>query len=63
MFAILKANGCEVEFVRYPGSHHLFPWTGEPAHIEDFLQRILDWFLQHLGMMTSVPTTGEHMSA
>ncbi len=48
MFAILKANGCEVEFVRYPGGHHLFPWTGEPAHIEDFLQRVLDWFQRHL---------------
>ncbi len=49
MYTILKANGCEVEFVRYPDSHHLFLWGGEPTYAEDFMRRTLDWFQRYLG--------------
>ncbi|HKG24760.1 MAG TPA: S9 family peptidase, partial [Thermomicrobiales bacterium] len=49
MYTILRANGCEVEFVRYPDSHHLFLWGGEPAYAEDFMRRTLEWFQSHLG--------------
>ncbi len=49
MFVALKKAGCEVEFARYPGGAHLFPFVGEPAHRVDLLARMLDWFKEHLG--------------
>lgn len=49
MFTILKENGCEVEFVRYPGASHLFMSAGAPAHRVDVLTRTLRWFKDHLG--------------
>lgn len=49
MFTVLAANGCEVEFVRYPNATHLFLWGGEPAYVEDYLTRTLEWFQRHLG--------------
>jgi dipeptidyl aminopeptidase/acylaminoacyl peptidase len=49
MFTLLADNGCEVEFVRYPNSTHLFLWGGEPAYLEDYLTRTLGWFKRYLG--------------
>jgi dipeptidyl aminopeptidase/acylaminoacyl peptidase len=49
LFALLKAAGCETEFVRYPNSHHHFLWGGEPTYVEDFLRRTVEWFKRHLG--------------
>ncbi len=49
MFVALKKANCEVEFARYPGGSHVFPWVGEPAHREDLLRRVLEWFTDHLG--------------
>jgi dipeptidyl aminopeptidase/acylaminoacyl peptidase len=49
MFVALKAAGCAVEFVRYPGGSHLFLRGGPAAHKEDFYTRVLAWFKAHLG--------------
>ncbi len=49
MFIALKEAGCEVEFARYPGGSHLFLRGGPPEHREDFLERTLAWFKDHLG--------------
>ncbi len=48
MFVTLKKAGCEVEFARYPGGYHGFIRAGPPAHREDVLRRILDWFQTRL---------------
>jgi dipeptidyl aminopeptidase/acylaminoacyl peptidase len=48
-FVALLENGCEVEFVRYPGGAHTLLRTGFPAHREDVLARITGWFGAHLG--------------
>ena len=49
MFVTLKTNGCETEFVRYPGQSHLFMRLGPPEYREDALTRILGWFKERLG--------------
>jgi dipeptidyl aminopeptidase/acylaminoacyl peptidase len=48
MFTALKAAGCEVEFVRYPGGSHLFPWAGPAPLRLDFFNRAVAWFKEHL---------------
>jgi dipeptidyl aminopeptidase/acylaminoacyl peptidase len=52
MFVALHQAGCDVEFARYPGGPHGFPWMGPPEHREDYLTRVLGWFKQHLGEPT-----------
>jgi dipeptidyl aminopeptidase/acylaminoacyl peptidase len=48
MFTALSQAGCEVEFVRYPDAPHLFLRLGPAAHREDYLNRVLAWFQDHL---------------
>ena len=48
MFVALRSAGCEAEFARYPGCSHLFLFTGPAAAREDFLARILKWFMVRL---------------
>jgi dipeptidyl aminopeptidase/acylaminoacyl peptidase len=47
LFAALKTIGVEVEFVRYPGCNHMFPWMGHPVYRVDFHTRARDWFRSH----------------
>ncbi|MFN8513821.1 MAG: S9 family peptidase [Chloroflexia bacterium] len=49
MFIALLDAGVETEFARYPGGSHLFLRGGPPAHREDFLNRTVGWFKDHLG--------------
>ena len=49
MFVALKAAGCEIEYVRYPGGSHLFLRGGPAAHRADYYARVLAWFKAHLG--------------
>jgi dipeptidyl aminopeptidase/acylaminoacyl peptidase len=45
LFTTLAEQGCEVEFVRYPGgSHASVTRTGYPAHRFDYLDRLVGWF-------------------
>ena len=48
----LRAHGCEVAYVRYPGGSHLsaFPMIGPPSQNEDRLRRILEWCAAHGGV-------------
>ncbi|MCC6628597.1 MAG: S9 family peptidase [Chloroflexi bacterium] len=48
MFVALMRAGCDVEFARYPGGTHHGPRYGPPAHLEDFLTRVLAWFQRYL---------------
>ncbi|MBD3288459.1 prolyl oligopeptidase family serine peptidase [candidate division KSB1 bacterium] len=48
LFAILKRNDVEVEFVRYPDEGHDLSRSGQPIHRVDRYNRILDWFNKHL---------------
>ena len=48
LFVALLANGCEVEFVRYPGGAHTMLRVGPPAHRLDVLERMVGWFSGHL---------------
>jgi dipeptidyl aminopeptidase/acylaminoacyl peptidase len=53
LFTTLKENGCEAEFLRYPGGSHVsVTRTGPPAHRLDYLERITDWFARHLCVET-----------
>jgi dipeptidyl aminopeptidase/acylaminoacyl peptidase len=49
MFVALKQAGCEVEFARYPGGAHTMLRVGPPSHRVDILERLLGWFIEHLG--------------
>jgi dipeptidyl aminopeptidase/acylaminoacyl peptidase len=48
-FVALKRLGKEVEFVRFPGSSHMFLRGGHPRLREEYLARTLAWFDRHLG--------------
>jgi dipeptidyl aminopeptidase/acylaminoacyl peptidase len=48
-FAALQRLGKEVEFVRFPGSSHMFLRGGHPRLREEYLSRTLAWFDKHLG--------------
>ncbi len=51
LYAALKWNGKEVEYVRYPGGSHLsaFPPFGPPSQNVDRLERVLSFFARHGG--------------
>ncbi len=48
-FAALKRLGKEVEFVRFPGSRHMFFRAGHPKMREEYQTRMLEWFERYLG--------------
>ena len=54
IFATLKRNGCEVEFLRYPGGFHGFD-THSPAQHVDSVTRSLAWFNRHGGKPRAKP--------
>ena len=41
---ILRKNGVDTRFVRYPREGHELSRSGEPAHIVDRIERIVRWF-------------------
>ncbi|PHQ45464.1 hypothetical protein DJ68_12675, partial [Halorubrum sp. C3] len=41
---ILRKNGVDTRFVRYPREGHELSRSGEPAHIVDRIERIARWF-------------------
>ncbi|MGO4427294.1 alpha/beta hydrolase family protein, partial [Streptomyces sp. MCAF7] len=47
-FTALRTQGCEVEFVRYPGGGHLFMHNGPLGHQEDYRRRIVAWLVEHV---------------
>lgn len=47
-FTALRTQGCEVEFVRYPGGGHLFMHSGPLGHQEDYRRRIVAWLVEHV---------------
>jgi dipeptidyl aminopeptidase/acylaminoacyl peptidase len=47
-FVALKKHGVEVEFVRFPGEHHMITRLGTPRHRVERIQRTQDWFDEHL---------------
>jgi dipeptidyl aminopeptidase/acylaminoacyl peptidase len=47
-FTMLKRLDKEVELVRFPNCSHLFLRSGHPKMREEYLNRTLDWFNQHL---------------
>ena len=49
VFAILKQHGLPVEMVRYPDEPHYLAGIGRPDRRVDRLERIVDWFTEHLG--------------
>ena len=48
-FVALKRLGKDVEFVRFPGSGHLFLRSGHPKLREEYMRRMLGWFDGRLG--------------
>ena len=44
LYLMLRWLGREVEFVRYPREGHELSRSGEPKHIIDRLERIIEWF-------------------
>ena len=41
---ILRKNGVDTRFVRYPREGHELSRSGEPAHVVDRIERIVRWF-------------------
>lgn len=48
LYLLLKRQGKEVVFVRYPDEGHELSRSGQPIHRVDRLNRIADWFDRHL---------------
>jgi len=49
LFAVLVANGVEVEMLRFPGSSHELSRSGKPVYRKQRFEAILDWHGRHLG--------------
>ncbi len=47
LFVSLKKLGVEAEFIRYPKEGHELSRSGEPRHIIDRLEKIVEWFDIH----------------
>lgn len=47
LFASLRLDNKETELVRYPRDGHELSRSGEPFHVVDRIERILDWFDKH----------------
>ena len=43
-YRILRTNGVETRFVRYPREGHELSRSGEPGHVVDRIERIVRWF-------------------
>jgi dipeptidyl aminopeptidase/acylaminoacyl peptidase len=48
LFAVLIANGVEVEMLRFPGSSHELSRSGKPSYRVQRFEAILDWHSRHL---------------
>lgn len=48
VYTILKKNGVDAHFVRYPGESHGLPRIGHPYYRADFLHRVTTWFDERL---------------
>lgn len=46
-FQLLQKNRKKSQLVRYPREGHDLSRSGEPAHVVDRLEQIVDWFNQH----------------
>jgi dipeptidyl aminopeptidase/acylaminoacyl peptidase len=49
LFMILKKQGIEAEFVRFPGEGHELSRSGKPRHRLERFEAVLDWHERHLG--------------
>jgi len=47
LFGALKMQGKEAVLVRYPRDGHELSRSGEPLHVIDRLDRMMDWFETH----------------
>jgi len=47
LFAALKLQDKEVVLVRYPRDGHELSRSGEPLHVVDRIERMLEWFESH----------------
>lgn len=47
LFAALKLDNKEAVFVRYPRDGHELSRSGEPLHVIDRLEKMIDWFEDH----------------
>ncbi len=48
LFLQLKRLGRTVEFIRYPDEGHDLPWSGQPVHQVDRLNRMIAWFEKYI---------------
>jgi len=48
LFTALKIHDKDVLFVRYPRDGHELSRSGEPTHVVDRLQRMIDWFEKYM---------------
>jgi len=49
LFAVMVANGVEVEMLRFPASSHELSRGGKPKYRKQRFEAILDWHSRHLG--------------
>jgi dipeptidyl aminopeptidase/acylaminoacyl peptidase len=61
LFVGLRRLGREPELVRFPGENHELSRAGSPRHRVMRAQLLLEWFADHLGIASALPTgTAEH---
>jgi dipeptidyl aminopeptidase/acylaminoacyl peptidase len=48
LFAVLVANGVEVEMLRFPGSSHELSRSGKPTYRKQRFEAILEWHGRHM---------------
>ena len=44
LFRVLRKNGVESRFVRYPDEGHELSRSGQPGHVVDRIERVVRWF-------------------
>jgi dipeptidyl aminopeptidase/acylaminoacyl peptidase len=53
----LEKNGVETQLVLYPREGHELSRTGEPGHVVDRMERILEWFDDHCDCFDAPPSS------
>ncbi|CAN5919764.1 S9 family peptidase [soil metagenome] len=48
LFTLLRRNGVDAEFLRFPGENHELSRSGSPKHRVERFDAVLDWHARHL---------------
>jgi dipeptidyl aminopeptidase/acylaminoacyl peptidase len=55
LFMVLKKQGVDAEFLRFPGEGHELSRGGKPRHRLERFEAVLDWHQRYLGVLPTEP--------